>query len=586
MLRQLYRISMFSKKHITVYVLAILLPAVLRAQTQSVIIPSGIYIVQSQGSFLTGSNFFMNGSYKQNAGVFTFGGSGNIRLDGSVPIAFNRVTVASGINATVNTAGQTINKVLLSNGTLNANGNLTLLSNASTTALVDGSGTGSVLGNLVVERYIDTAYGYRMISSPFQYDTVNAFSGRINLSASFPTFYRYDESDTTNGWEIYTAMGDTVKPGYGYAANFGSSTAADTMSVAGVVNNGSLSLTLHNHNNTYTLGYTLIGNPYPSPIDWNASSGWTKTNIDNAIYYFDNSDTDQYTGVYSSYVNGVSSDGVANNVIPAMQGFFVHVTNGTYPVTATLAMNNNVRVDNFSPFYHKPPKGDSRPLLRLNAKYSGEAAVHDATVIYFDESATLNFETEMDALKLMNTDKRAPNIYILTPDAQKLAISAMPTPSDSVTIIPVGIITGKDERVVFNASSLGGLPYGMHVYFADALSNTIQDLASKPQYQVVLASGEYKNRFSLIFSKKDITNTALTANGLNAYSSNGKFFVNLDINTGDKGELVIVNTLGQMVSKQQLTGYGYHEIPATFAPGVYILSFYSGNGVYSKKLPL
>ena len=54
----------------------------------------------------------------------------------------------------------------------------------------------------------------------------------------------------------------------------------------------------------------LVGNPYPSAIDWDASSGWTKTNIDNAIYFFKASGTDQYGGTYSSYVNGVSSDGI------------------------------------------------------------------------------------------------------------------------------------------------------------------------------------------------------------------------------------------------------------------------------------
>ena len=114
--------------------------------------------------------------------------------------------------------------------------------------------------------------------------------------------------------------------------------APNTVDVTGVVNNGNLSVTLYNHNNTYTQGFNLVGNPYPSPIDWNASAGWTKTNIDNALYYFKASTTDQYGGTYSTYINGISSDGVVNNIIPSMQGFFIHVSDGTCPVTGTLAI--------------------------------------------------------------------------------------------------------------------------------------------------------------------------------------------------------------------------------------------------------
>ena len=54
-----------------------------------------------------------------------------------------------------------------------------------------------------------------------------------------------------------------------------------------------------------------------------------------------------------------------------MQGFFVHVTDGTYPVTGTLAMNNNVRVTDLT---HPLIKSDlsSRSLIRLTAEFSDD----------------------------------------------------------------------------------------------------------------------------------------------------------------------------------------------------------------------
>jgi hypothetical protein len=113
-----------------------------------------------------------------------------------------------------------------------------------------------------------------------------------------------------------------------------------------------------------------VGNPYPSPIDWNAVGGWTKTNVDNAIYFFSNGTVSQYTGTYSSYVNGVSSNGVAGNIIAAMQGFFIHVSNGTFPVSGLLAVNNTAR--NLNPttvfFDYTVPQAPS-PFIRLSAGF-------------------------------------------------------------------------------------------------------------------------------------------------------------------------------------------------------------------------
>ena len=60
-------------------------------------------------------------------------------------------------------------------------GNLTLLSTASQTALIDGAGSGSVDGNVSMQRYIASGFGYKYISSPFQAATVNELSDDLLL---------------------------------------------------------------------------------------------------------------------------------------------------------------------------------------------------------------------------------------------------------------------------------------------------------------------------------------------------------------------------------------------------------------------
>ena len=244
------------------------------------------------------------------------------------------------------------------NGNLDTGDQLTLISDSLQTALIDGSGNGEILGTVTMQRYMDTAFGYKYFSTPFSNSTVGDFSSWIDLAASFPNFYEYNENredasgNDATGWEPYTNSSNSVNVAEGYALNFGNTFAPATVEVTGEVNNGNISINLQNHNGLYTKGFNLVGNPYPSPIDWDAT-GWTKTNIDDGIYFFTAGTTDQYTGTYTSYVNGISSaDGKSSNIIPSMQGFFVKVSDGK--TTGTLDMTNPVRTIDFNqPFLKK-----------------------------------------------------------------------------------------------------------------------------------------------------------------------------------------------------------------------------------------
>ena len=544
-----------------------------------------MYVVQQNGILGTYYNWTNNGSFTANAGTVLFNGVTQTLGGSSLPV-FNNITVSSGSTTTINTTGEKIAGILLSNGTLNANGNLTLISTSSQTALIDGTGTGSILGSVTMQRYLTSSLGYKLFSSPFKYSTVNEFSNEINLSAAFPPVYKYDESLPSNGWYFYTATNDTLFPLKGYAVNFGDSTTPSTVDISGIVNNGTItSPTLYNTNQTYTQGFNLIGNPYPSPIDWNNASGWSKTNIDNAIYYF-NASTDKYSGSYSSYIAGVSSDGIASNIIPAMQGFFIHVSNGSYPVSATLSINNNARLNTYlNPVFHKNA-GFPDPLCRINIRFVNENELSDNLVIYFNDRASPGFDKEYDALKFENTNPNVPNLYALSPEGQSLSINALPSLSDSVTIIPIGIKIANKSWLVLHLQDILNMPTGIHVYIIDNKNGTFQDLTNNATYRMNVDAGTNANRYSIVFSKTDISNSTLLSRQLNAYFSKGKIFVNLDLITGNNGTLGVFNMLGQQLAESKLEGFGYHEINAPFSNGIYMINFYANGNVYSKKISI
>jgi hypothetical protein len=554
------------------------------SSAQGLIIKKGATLV-NKGNFILKGNWVNEGLFLDTSATVIFSGTTQT-IGGIIPSTFNNLTIALGSSTTIISPGQSLSRVLLCNGTLTGGGNITLLSKASQTALIDGSSTGQVNGNVTMQRFLSSGFGYKFFSSPFQGATVNDFGDDMNLLASFPAFYKYDESRVSSGWVTYTNPAGVLNPINGYAVNFGSSLTATTVDITGVVNNGRLSVTLYNHNNIYTKGFNLVGNPYPSPIDWNAATGWTKTNIDNALYYFKAGTTDQNTGAYSTYVNGISSDGLATNIIPSMQAFFIHVSNGAWPVTGILAMDNRVRINDFSHLFLKSVNINSISFLRLTAYYGNTPDSFDPLVIYFDENAHVEFDSRLDALKLMNTDSLIPNLYSIATDGNNLSINALPIPTNKLLIVPVGLKTTRNGSIIFMISDTVNLPSGTQIYLHDKETGTDRILNLNEGYNIYLNAGEYNNRFSLRFTKgtKDTSGINLNKDPLIVYNSNDKIIAAINLKPGNKGALSISNLSGQIMFNKEIYESCNQELNSQLIPGIYIIYFISGNVEYTKKI--
>ena len=532
-----------------------------------------------------------------NSGVFT-ASSGTIEMNGTAAQAIPASTFASNnLNNLIinNPSGVTLSGTLNITGILKATagnlatgGFLTLVSTAAQTALIDGSGTGQVTGNVIMQRYLPSGYGYKYLSSPFSDATVAQLSGYLSTTATIPTFYLYNENKTISGadvtgWSTYPA--GLLNSMQGYAANLGAGPGTKTITLTGTVNNGAYSLSLKNNNRIFTKGFNLVGNPYPSPIDWDAVAGWTKTNIDNAIYFFDaNGGADEYSGVYGSYVGGVSTGG-SNNLIPSMQGFFIHVSDIPlpYPVSGTIGMSNSIRTNDLNPTF-KLASVDPRPILRFEAGLEGKSNIKDASLIYFDPLAKLNFDKDKDALKLMNTDATVPNLYSITPDTRQLSINGMPAPSDSLTKIPLGIKLLKDGWVNFNAKDISGLPYGLKLYLQDKEKNLIQNLSVNPSYRFYLQQGEYNQRFLLIFAMKEISSLPAETDKLFTITRlDKKVMVKVNLPENEEGKLLVSNISGLIMLEKTVTNLQMVDISSGVNNGVYVVTMTSGVRKQSEK---
>lgn len=569
----------------SVIVIALFFLLLHSAMGQSLKISSGTKFIATDGNVVLKGNLVNDGSFINDSSTIIFAGTAQ-SLEGTLPVIFNNLTVASGSTTTITTTGQSLKGVLLSNGTLNADGKITLLSTAAQTALIDGSGTGQVYGNVTMQRYLPAGFGYKYFSSPFQAANVSEFGDEIFLGAAFPPFYRYDEAKVSSGWVTYSNPDSVLRVMKGYAANFGAAGTAITVDATGVVSNGILSSTLYNHNNAYTKGFNLAGNPYPSPIDWNAPSGWTKTKIDDALYFFKASG-DQYSGTYSTFINGFSNDGeVSRNIIPSMQAFFIHVSNGTFPVTGTLEMDNRVRVTNLSRQFVKGDSGSDISFLRLITYYTDLPASYDPIVIYFDEKAQKEFDSGLDALKLMNTDQQVPNLYSVAADGYNLSINALPVMNDSLVVVPLGLKTARNGIITFKIRDTINLPSETQIFLRDNVAGTDQILDQNNEYNIYLNSGEFINRFSLRFIKgtTNIPENKVVTSLFDIYNLNGTLVADIIFLPGQRATLMISNISGQLLFRKEIYQAGYQEFYPQLKPGIYFVTCISGNISDTKKI--
>ena len=488
-------------------------------------------------------------------------------------------------------------------GNFDTGNDLTLISNEVQTALIDGSGKGEVIGLVSMQRYLDKAFGYKYFSSPFQGSVVGDFSPYMDFkdpASSFPNFYLYDENrrldsldlDAT-GWEAYINIGDNLNIGEGYALNFGTSVDAQTIELIGEVNNGAIpARQLLNHHRKYTKGFHLVGNPYPSPIDWDATQGWTRNNIDNSVYFFTASDDSQYSGTYIAYVNDISTgdplvDGRSSNIIPSMQGFFIKVSDSDTQdvVTGNFGMDNNVRVTNFEQEFLRSHIAEQKAIIRLEAGFKGVNR-KDPMVIYFSNYGTPNFEKEMDAHKLMNTDPAVPSFYSITEDTKELAINAIPFPeSRSYKKVPLGIKAHQSGAMKINLASLENLNSNFNIYLIDHEKSIGQNLMGNPEYNFSIKAGTHNSRFELMFSEEEIISPAIAFNEpFDVAVEDGDVVVSHYLEENQKAVLRASTITGQILQIKDVVGKDHVVFEGITSNGVYIIILQVGEKRYSKKI--
>ncbi|OQX73312.1 MAG: hypothetical protein B6D61_12655 [Bacteroidetes bacterium 4484_249] len=211
---------------------------------------------------------------------------------------------------------------------------------------------------------------WHMIAVPNSTTTAAIFMGN---------YLNYFDESTAYWIEILDISTELI-PGRGYAL-WGTNDTA-TYSFTGIPNTG-------NQNHAFTAenqyGLNLLGNPYPSSLDWDLVIA-DQQNINGAVYCFD--PTMGNRGQHVAYVAGLGDC----RYIPPQQGFFINAVN-----SGTFNLLNEHRVHiNSSNFYKNRELPDN--YLELNV-YENEQLM-DKLYFRFNPDATEYFDGDYDAYKI------------------------------------------------------------------------------------------------------------------------------------------------------------------------------------------
>ncbi|NDP21670.1 MAG: T9SS type A sorting domain-containing protein [Paludibacter sp.] len=503
------------------------------------------------------------------------------------------IIVASGGNLNVN-AYKTFNSVTVASG-----GKLTLADGFNLTAPVTMQSSALGTGTFVdartnanptpitgtVEQFLTGGRNWYISSPVASTATASEILSTSTATSKPSSLVWYDETKGSGtGVNSPWTQGSTEQliATKGYIATNGSTASTNgIITFNGTLNTGDISTTIVNPLTLSSTGvkdgFNLVGNPYPSYLDW---SKVTKTNLNSTMWYrtVEGSAYKFYT--YNSLDGkGYDGEGIAvpakvTKWIPPMQAFWVRVAGGT----GSIGFLNSARGHNdITGNILKAPSArkSTRQLVRLQIS---NGTIEDETVIHFNPNASDNFD-DFDSPKMMNgSTSTVPEIYTLA-GSEQLVINGMNNiPLD--TEIPLGFSTNQSPTNLFSlkASEINNFDANVHVILKDKLQNTESELTVGSEYSFSSEVVKTTNRFSLIFK------TSSSVNGLNEHNDqdilvyrneNNLIAVSMKGEINGKGLITVFNSTGQKIATKLVTST-CTVVDNSYLPGVYIVQVKNG----------
>jgi hypothetical protein len=317
-------------------------------------------------------------------------------------------------------------------------------------------------------------------------------------------------------------------------------------------------------------GWNLVGNPYPSGLDWDEVG--KPIELSGAIWLFD--PTAGANGSYNYYINGGGAGNTTSQYIPSGQGFFVRATD---VAGGTLTLSNDARVHGGQAFYKH---NEADPMLLIKATGNG---ITTQTAIRFNTGATQQADRLYDVYKIITASPDVPNVYTQIA-TEKMAINTLPGVAGNETV-PMYFEAGMDGIYTFNAAEIESLDPGVPVFLEDVAAGYFQDLRTNPSYSFAHTSGGVKD-FKIHL--KDVTGIETPERlQVAVYLSNEVLFVNFaeqEMAGLSGGALLSVYSVTGQKLLQTTLAHAFNTIPFNANQAVYIVRINTAGKNFSTKV--
>ncbi|WP_207532265.1 T9SS type A sorting domain-containing protein [Desertivirga arenae] len=276
------------------------------------------------------------------------------------------------------------------------------------------------------------------------------------------------------------------------------------MDYYGIINSGSISPSITYTNNAGEAGsngFNLIGNPYPSVIDWE-SSGITKDGLETTIWI------QKQNGLFAVYTPSVSNNGGSRFILPG-QGFFVKANKANPSIT----FSESAKVPDVAPPTRLMSILDA-PLISFSNEKGSSMKTNSSSINKVSIALTKD-EYSTDETTIVVKDGSLPTLdesdisYMgegpvtltsVTPDSKYLAINYLPKISEQQEI-PLYATATESGNYSLKLSDQKGMD-ATTVFLKDNYNGTVTNLNTDQQYSFDIdktIGSTYGDRFKLMF---------------------------------------------------------------------------------------
>jgi len=467
-----------------------------------------------------------------------------------IPTSATDVTIPSGLTnyPTVSTFGLVNDITIQSDASLVGVDKLT----------VDGTAT----VERTIPSYTGDANGFHHLSSPVSAFTIagsdfEPVNGNDDL-------YEWDE--TTGMWLNYNGgtFDDTeFEVGKGYLVAYKTTNPG--------VFTGDLNASPVTKNLTYTLnrgnGWNLLGNPYPSAIDWDLL---TKSPDVYGVVYVLNGGDNEY-----DIWNG-STGSLTDGHIPINNGFFVKVGSTGQYVTIDPAD----QVHGNSGFLKKGNSEGPENTLIVSIT-NGDFTSN--TYVQFRPDASVAFDKAIDGYKLFGTGV-GPQLFTRRSETD-YSINCVPFSTDEFDL-NMGFVTKTAGNYTLSSTGANSfLDSKFEVQMEDLLMAKKINLATE-SYTFSADTEGNEDRFVLHFYSITGIWDSPEMTSAQIYGYNKTIYIKFDQVPADVSQVEVFNIFGQLIYSGELDPATLSRIDMNAKPGIYVVRLRDGSGLKTQKVIL